>query len=275
MSIYKFRVGVKNIGNAFGGPLGFFGYNHSCLLLDKDLFEYGANKEKSYERHKDVGRDDAYDWNLLGTALNGTTKISPDQLETAIKNDGNWGPGHYCAINWDLSSHNCHDFVRFCMDRIGCPASMISKIGPCFKKQKKNKIHIRSALGNKNLDINENKIENGTPIILFKHHGGENQIFNPVYNSDGTVTFKNKNYAIDVKNGEAKNEAVIQLWEYNGTAAQKFYLVDTSLGDFTIHSAIDPKYVLDVKNGENKDGNIIQLYELNLTLAQRFKLIEP
>ena len=81
MSIYKFRVGVKNIGNVFGGPLAIFGYNHSCLLLDKDLFEYGANKEQSYERHKDVGRDDAYDWNLLGTALNGTTKISPDQLE--------------------------------------------------------------------------------------------------------------------------------------------------------------------------------------------------
>lgn len=174
---------------AIGGSLGIFRYNHSCLLLDKDLFEYGANEEKSYERHKDVGRDDAYDWNLLGTALNGTNKISPDQLENAIKNDGNWGPGHYYTIGWDLSSHNCHDFVRFCMDRIGCPASMISKIGPCFKKQKKNKIHIKSALGNKNLDINENKIENRTPIILFNHHGGENQLFNPVYNSDGTVTF--------------------------------------------------------------------------------------
>ena len=89
------------------------------------------------------------------------------------------------------------------------------------------------------------------------------------------LLFKHKKYAIDVKNGEAKNEAVIQLWEYNGTAAQKFYLIDTSLGDFTIHSAIDPKYVLDVKNGENKDGNIIQLYALNLTLAQRFKMIKP
>ena len=80
MSIYKFRVGVKNIGNAFGGPLGLFGYNHAYLLLNKDLFEYGANKEKSYERHKDVWRDESYDWNQLGTALNGTTKISPDVM---------------------------------------------------------------------------------------------------------------------------------------------------------------------------------------------------
>ena len=72
-------------------------------------------------------RDDSYDWNYLGTALNGTTKISPDQLETTIKNNGTWGPGYYYAIWFDFSSHNCHDFVRFCLDRIGCPASMITK----------------------------------------------------------------------------------------------------------------------------------------------------
>ena len=87
-SIYRFRVGVKDIGNPLGKVLGFFGFNHSCLLLNKDLFEYGVNNDKSYERYKDVVRDNSYDWNLLGTALNGTTKISPDQLETAIKNDG-------------------------------------------------------------------------------------------------------------------------------------------------------------------------------------------
>ena len=161
------------------------------------------------------------------------------------------------------------------MDRIGCPSSMISKIGPCFMKQTKNKVHIRSLLGNKNLDINENKMTNGNSIILYTHHGGENQIFNLVYNSDNTVTFKNKNYAIDVKNGEAKNGAVIQLYEYNGTAAQKFYLVDSGIGFMSIHSAINPAYVLDVKNGEDYDGNTIQLYKLNFTVAQRFKLVSP
>lgn len=269
-SIYKFRVGVKNIGNAAGGVLGVFGYNHACLLLNKDLFEYGANNNKSYERHKDVGRDESFDWNQLGTALNGTTTISPDQLETAIKNDGNWGPGHY-----NVFSHNCHDFVRFCMDRIGCPQSMIIKVGPCFMKQTKNKVHIRSALGNKNLDINENKMENGTSIILYTHHGGENQIFYIEYNSDGTVTFKNKNYAIDVKYAEVKNGTIIQLWECNGTAAQKFYLLEDGLGHVTIHSALNPRYVIDVQGAKNVDGNVIQLYEFNFTKAQKFKLIKP
>ena len=67
----------------------------------------------------------------LGEALNGTTHISPDQLETAIKNNGGWGAKSYNVLN-----HNRHDFVKFCLDRIGCPESMIQKVGPCYKKQK-------------------------------------------------------------------------------------------------------------------------------------------
>ena len=127
---YRFRVGVKNLGSSFGS-LGSSGYNHACLLLNRDLFEYGCNSDKSYDRYKDVGRDSSFDWDQLGEALNGTTHISPDQLETAIKNNGQWSGGHYNVLN-----HNCHDFVRFCLDRIGCPESMIKKVGPCYKKQK-------------------------------------------------------------------------------------------------------------------------------------------
>ena len=127
---YRFRVGVKNL-SVSGGSFGSSGYNHACLLLNRDLFEYGCNKEKSYDRHKDVGRDNSFDWNELGEALNGTTHISPDQLEQAIKNNGGWG-----AKTYNVLSHNCHDFVKFCLDRIGCPESMIKKVGPCYKKQK-------------------------------------------------------------------------------------------------------------------------------------------
>ena len=36
---YRFRVGVKNVDSVVGRPLGFFGYNHACLLLNKDIFE--------------------------------------------------------------------------------------------------------------------------------------------------------------------------------------------------------------------------------------------
>ena len=45
---YRFRVGVKPLSSILG-TLDNLGYNHACLLLNRDLFEYGANKEKSYQ----------------------------------------------------------------------------------------------------------------------------------------------------------------------------------------------------------------------------------
>ena len=38
---------------------------HVCILLNKDLFEYGPD---GWHRHVDVGRDNKYDWDALGTA---------------------------------------------------------------------------------------------------------------------------------------------------------------------------------------------------------------
>lgn len=59
---------------------------HVCFLINKDLFEYS---NKGWETHKNVGRDSNFDWDSLGNALNGTTYISPDQIEKAIKNSLN------------------------------------------------------------------------------------------------------------------------------------------------------------------------------------------
>jgi hypothetical protein len=268
---YRFRVGVKNLPQPWTF-LGTFGYNHSCLLINKDLFEYGANsdnnKEKTYERHKDVGRDSSFNWDEVGGALNGTTHVSPDELEKAIKNDGHWAPGKY-----KLLSHNCHDFVKFCLDRLGCPESMIKKIGPCYKSQNRV-VQIRSALDDfKNLDICGNNLSNGTEIILYFAHNGESQTFIREDYADGTCSFIRKGYAIDVKYGEVANETQIQIWERNGTDAQKFILKHENGNYYSIHSALNNNYVIDVRHGETENGTKIQLYEYNGTDAQKFRFI--
>ena len=107
------------------------------FLINKDLFEYS---KKGWERHKNVGRDSNFDWDSLGNALNGTTFVSPDEIEKAIKNSGDWSGDKY-----DFNKHNCQDFTQFCMRAAGCPESMIMKKGPCYRSQekkwfKKNKI---------------------------------------------------------------------------------------------------------------------------------------
>lgn len=265
--IYLFRVGVKNLPQ----PLTFLGnsgYNHACLLLDKDLFEYGANSDKSYERHKGVGRDESFNWTELGDTLSGKTRISPDQLETAIKNNGTWAKGHY-----NFLIHNCHDFVKFCMDKIGCDESMIKKIGPCFKQQRRI-VQIRSALDEyKNLDIRGNELKNGTEIVLYFAHNGESQTFFQIFNSDGTYSFVRNGYAIDVKYSEVKNGTPIQIWECNGTAAQKFISKKENGNYVSIHSALNPDYVIDAYHSETENFTKIQLYEYNGTDAQKFKFI--
>ena len=266
---YRFRVGTKNLPGVLS-LLGYSGFNHACLLLNKDLFEYGANSDKSYERHKDVGRDDSFNWELVGNALNGGTNISPDKLETAIKNNGTWGPGHYNPFN-----HNCHDFVQFCLDRIGCHESMIRKTLPCFRNQTTRRVvQIRSALDeNKNLDIRGNVLKNGTDIVLYWAHNGDSQTFFQESYSDGTFSIIKDGYAIDVQYSEIKNGTPIQIWECNGTKAQKFITKQETGNYVSIHSVLDTNYVIDVCGAKTENFTKIQLYQYNGTDAQKFKFI--
>ena len=145
--VYRFRVGVSNLssggsssssfGSIFGSSssstsssLGSSGITHACFLIDRDLFEYGANKAKTYERHYDVGPVNGYDWYSVGNALNGTTYVSPDELEEAIIRSKKWGKNTYNPF-----SHNCHDFVQFCLRVVGCHESMVQKKWFCYRNQ--------------------------------------------------------------------------------------------------------------------------------------------
>lgn len=148
--VYRFRVGQTDLGpirlmrenppdELFADEEHIGGYKlslflvdkfqakHVCFLLNKDLFEYGPD---GWSRREDVGRDDNYDWDSLGSSLNGTTYTSPDKLEKYIEEDGNWSGSQY-----DLFDHNCQDFVKFCLECCGAE-SMSFKKGPCYRSQK-------------------------------------------------------------------------------------------------------------------------------------------
>ena len=43
-------------------------------------------------------------------------------LELEINIDGQWDEGHY-----DILDHNCHDFVLFCLYKLGCSTDIITK----------------------------------------------------------------------------------------------------------------------------------------------------
>ena len=115
--VYKFRVGTRpligikqSVAKMHVSKSDKHRVCHACFLIGTDLFEYGKN---GYSRHIDVGRDPDFEWEKLGSKVNGTTYVTPEKLEDAI-NDGNWGKSDY-----DIYTHNCHHFVMFCLEQVG------------------------------------------------------------------------------------------------------------------------------------------------------------
>lgn len=82
---------------------------HRAFLIGTDLFEYD---QSGWKRRRNVGRENGYNWNKLGGKFNGTTYVSPDDLERAIMNSASWGQGTYKI--W----HNCQHFVDFCLEAV-------------------------------------------------------------------------------------------------------------------------------------------------------------
>lgn len=119
------------------------------------------------------------------------------------------GPNKYNVLN-----HNCQDFVVFCMRALGCPESMIVKIGPTFNHQDtynntKNSLsgrgvfpaRIFSAIDtNKAIDLTDGKVSNGTKIQIWdnKNTNNWNRIWKFIENDDGSftiVTFHDSHFA--------------------------------------------------------------------------------
>lgn len=152
MTIYNFRVGLEPMGffKQTGAQVGeFLKYmaqllgrevtldsevftsldipkvpasetpSHCVFLIGTDLFEYDSD---GWHRLKGVGRNvkdgsgkvRKIDWDKLGGKVNGTTKVTPDDLENKIKQNGGWNKGSYNLLN-----HNCHHFVKWCLDNVG------------------------------------------------------------------------------------------------------------------------------------------------------------
>jgi hypothetical protein len=85
--------------------------SHAAFLLNTDLFEYGSD---GWQRRREAKRDTKFDWEKLGSKVNGSTYTSPDDLERIIRDSKQWDKGTYSLV-----CHNCHHFVKFCLESVG------------------------------------------------------------------------------------------------------------------------------------------------------------
>ena len=90
--------------------------------------------------------------------------------------------------------------------------------------------------------------------------------------SDGTYTIKsaiNDKFVLDIDNASKSNGANVQIYQSNGTNAQKFKVKYLNNGYYTIESANSGK-VLDVDNAGKNQGTNVQQYGSNNTDAQKW-----
>ena len=90
--------------------------------------------------------------------------------------------------------------------------------------------------------------------------------------SDGTYTIKsaiNDKFVLDIDNASKSNGANVQIYQNNGTNAQKFKVKYLNNGYYTIESTNSGK-VLDVDNAGKNQGTNVQQYGSNNTDAQKW-----
>lgn len=92
---------------------------------------------------------------------------------------------------------------------------------------------------------------------------------------DGEYTIESaldKNKVLDINGASKEDCANLQLWEKNGTSAQKFKISYNSEGWYTITSVCSGKN-LDVESSGKSEGTNIQQYSANDSNAQKWYLI--
>ncbi len=135
---------------------------------------------------------------------------------------------------------------------------------------------IRNAKSQKALDVDSGNLIPGTNVQQWAcDSDNANRLFAAIDNGDGTYSFVSKStgLALDIVGASDSNQANLDAYLPNGTAAQKFSLHRVSEfldeGAYSFESDTSSK-VLNVSGGSMRDGAAVQLYASNGTFAQKW-----
>lgn len=144
---------------------------------------------------------------------------------------------------------------------------------------------VLSQLGNYCLDVEWGNTVNGTNLQLFQSNGTKSQMFqflqyNPAAPEGNNRPIENGIYIVgsgktggskvlDIDNGSMENSGNVQLFQGNGTAAQRYYFEYDGEGYYTITNLGSGK-VLDLNNAGIMPGTNVQQFTSNSTSAQKW-----
>lgn len=137
---------------------------------------------------------------------------------------------------------------------------------------------------NKYIDLNSGSTLNGTKLWIYDGNDTKAQKFNFIKTSSGTgvstldngiyiiESALNTNKVLDIPGGNLSNGTNLQIYDSNGTNAQKWQFSYLGNGIYKIVSLKDLTKSLDVLAGSVKSGSSLDLYDYNGTYAQEWLL---
>ena len=140
------------------------------------------------------------------------------------------------------------------------------------------------AKNNKYIDLNSSSVKNGTKLWIYEGNNTRTQKFKLLKTSEGTgistldngiyiiESALNINKVLDVPSGNASNGVNLQIYDSNGTNAQKWQFSYVGDGIYRIVSLKDLTKSLDVLGGSVQSGSSLGLYDYNGTYAQEWLL---
>lgn len=152
-----------------------------------------------------------------------------------------------------------------------------SKAQRWFVRDSGSGYYLQSALGNWVLDICGGSTANGTLTQLYMPNGTATQKFIlaaadagvPVDTPVRISSAANGGMVMDIPGGSSANGERVQLYQWNGSAAQQYRFHETGNGTYTITNVKTGK-VLDVAGGNTGNGGVVQQYSANGSSAQRW-----
>lgn len=118
-------------------------------------------------------------------------------------------------------------------------------------------------------------VHNGAQMFHFKEFPDGSYSIGTIGRTPATEnSIHGEYYSLDVAGGSFSSGTNIQLFEYNGTATQRFFIRENGDGTVSFVSCGNTAYVIDVAGGVCASETNIQLYAGNGTPAQRFYLEE-
>lgn len=130
------------------------------------------------------------------------------------------------------------------------------------------------------LDVNKAEAKNNSNIQLYVCNNTYAQrflldkitIYEKPLNSGiySIASALSSNKVLDIKNGIIKNYNSIQLYDANGTDAQKWFVNYLGDGYYSIKAYLDINYSMDVYNGSSELGTSLQMFSYNNSNAQKW-----